>query len=695
MDKFKQIVLASSVSGDGVEVLEQLIRIILAQIRMERAGDIIDKHLVKSCSSMLDHVFETVEEKDEQRLYHVRFEPEFLASSREFYAEEAARMLVECDAGLYCSITKKRISEEMDRCVSTLIDSTSPKIVEVVEDELIRNRIRDLIDSSSGLRFMIDNNRIDELADIFELNARVDEKKMELVKAIQKKIIEQGTEINNAALAASQAQPAAAAPADGEGGADKSKTPAEKNVNQATVAALKWVEEVLLLKDRYDSIHRDAFRSDEVLQTALTRSFMDFINSVLFPRSSEYISLFIDENMKKGIKGKTEHEVDQVLEKAITLLKYVQDKDMFERYYKKHLCRRLLMNKSISVDVEKQMIGRMKIELGNAFTSKMEAMFKDMAISEELTSGYKSHVSKLGDVDPKRIELGVHVLTSMTWPLETMGGSGGDDDEKRQKCIFPASVERIKLGFEKFYAEKHSGRKLRWLPNMGTADIKATFPKVQTKDGFKERRHELNVSTYAMVILLLFNDIPASQKLSFEEIQARTNIPAPDLVRNLQSLAVASKTRILLKEPMSRDVKPTDMFSFNEGFNGRFVKIKVGVVTSGNKVESDKDRKDTESKVDENRQFAVEAALVRIMKYVSMISFPSKSEEKKRILLTYMVSRQRKKLTHTALVTEVLEQLKTFRPEIPMIKKRIESLIEREYLERVDDASVDTYAYLA
>jgi cullin 3 len=224
----------------------------------------------------------------------------------------------------------------------------------------------------------------------------------------------------------------------------------------------------------------------------------------------------------------------------------------------------------------------------------------------------------LGDKEPKRIELAINVLTGMTWPLETMGGTAAEDEDSRPRCNFPASVEKIKRGFEKFYSQKHSGRQLTWLANMGSADIKAVFPKVQQKDGsFKERRHDLNVSTYGMVILLLFNELPAGRYFTFEEIQAQTNIPPSDLIRNLQSLAVAPKTRILVKEPMSKDVKPTDRFSFNEGFNGKFVKIKVGVVSSGNKVESDRERRETEKKNDDSRQFCIEAAVVRIMKYVS------------------------------------------------------------------------------
>ncbi|KAF2807709.1 Cullin-domain-containing protein [Mytilinidion resinicola] len=659
------ILNAFSQDGDSISVLELLNHVILEQIRMERDGDVIDKHMIKDCVYMLEGLYEGQMDTAESRLYVASFEGSFLETSRDFYRAESELLLRESDAGAYCRHTRRRIVEEQDRCRSTLAESTTPKIEKVVEDELIKNRIRELIEMESGVRFMIDNDRMEELSLVYELNARVDPKKTELMRAMQKRVVEMGTEVNNAAIAASQAPP----PSEG---ADKGKGPAlEKSLNQQTVAAIKWVEDVLQLKDKFDLIWKNAFNSDNALQTALTRSFADFINASSFPRSSEYISLFIDENMKKGIRGKTENEIDMVLEKAIVLLRYVQDKDLFERYYKKHLCRRLLMNKSISNDVEKQMISRMKIELGNNFTMKLEAMFKDMTISEELTSGYKGHVAQLGDADPKRIELAINVLTSMTWPLESMGGSG-DEEGKTLKCIFPPAIDRIKRGFEKYYGEKHSGRQLTWLAAMGSADVRAVFPKVPGKEGTqKERRHELNVSTYGMVILLLFNEVSADVSLTFEDIQAQTNIPVSDLVRNLQSLAVAPKTRILVKEPMSKDVKPTDRFSFNAGFMGKFHRIKVGVVSNGNKVESDRERKETEKKNDDSRGFCIEAAVVRIMK-------------------------QRKELSHQQLVAETLNQLAPqFKPEVTMIKKRIESLIEREYLERIEGAKVDSYRYLA
>jgi cullin 3 len=610
MAQFRDFVLFSAVQpGSDVDIAKILFSVILDQIRMEREGDVIDKNLIRSCVYMLEGLYTTIEEDEDSKLYLTHFEPEFLRASSEFYKAEAQTMLRDVDAGLYCTHTVKRLQEEQDRCRSTLAPMTAAKIRAVVDNELIKNNIAEVLALPTGIHFMLDNDRILELETVFQLISRVDPNKDELRKAVHERIVTLGTEINETAN--SSPLQSANAPVAGEGAEKEAKQIA----NQRTPIAVKWVDDVLALKSKYDTVLETAFKDDKVMQTSITRSFTEFINA--FDRSSENLSLFFDENMKKGIKGKTEQEVDSLLEKGILLLRYIQDKDMFERYYKRHLSRRLLMKRSVSMDAERQMITKMKMEVGNTFTQRIESMFKDMAISEDLTSSYKKHVAEQEEPGTKRAEIDINVLTNAMWPLEEMG-VGQASAGNTTTCIFPPSIETIKKGFEHFYLSKHSGRKMIWKPSMGTADIRAYFPK--SKGSVKTR--ELNVSTYGMLILLLFNDLAADETLTTEEIHSMTNIPMHDLTRNLQSLAVAPKTRVLIKEPMSKDIKLTDKFSFNESFNSPFNKIRIGVVSSA-KVEDADERKETEKKNDEGRAGVIEAAIVRIMKYATSPVFHS------------------------------------------------------------------------
>lgn len=59
----------------------------------------------------------------------------------------------------------------------------------------------------------------------------------------------------------------------------------------------------------------------------------------------------------------SEQEIETILDKTMVLFRYLLEKDVFERYYKAHLAKRLLLNKSVSDDSEKNMISKLKVSL--------------------------------------------------------------------------------------------------------------------------------------------------------------------------------------------------------------------------------------------------------------------------------------------------------------------------------------------
>jgi len=189
---------------------------------------------------------------------------------------------------------------------------------------------------------------------------------------------------------------------------------------------------------------------------------------------------------------------------------------------------------------------------------------------------------------------------------------------------------------------------------MGTADLKAFFG---------SRKHELNVSTYQMVILLLFN---TSSQITFKELKETSGIPVPELKRNLMALCMA-KYKVLSKEPKTKQVADEDTFAFNSAFNSKLYRVRILPLARG---ESKEERDATREKVDEERKHQIEAAIVRVMK-------------------------ARKTMEHSQLIAEVTQQLSSrFMPNPMVVKKRIESLIEREYLER-SKKDRKLYNYLA
>ncbi|KAJ5908852.1 hypothetical protein N7495_001534 [Penicillium taxi] len=652
---FRDYALNASVSRSAT-VASVLESTILFMIQLERNGHIIERHLIRHCMRMLEELNADSNAQENASMYVAYFEPAFLAASTDFYQSEGRRLLALGDATKFCKIASDRIAEEQERCRLMLARETELKILDVLDEQLLLKNIEQVVNiPDTGVRNMLDRNLLDELKAVYRLSARVDKKKEALVKVLNERIVELGDEIN----AVSLLPPAKADKKTEKDGKEKAVAV------PATVSAIQWVDSILALKKQFDIVWKTSFDSDQGIETSMMSSFSQLINANT--RASEFLSLFFDDHHKKLAKGMTESDADTLLENGIAILRYITDKDLFETYYKKHLARRLLTKRTSSMDGERNVISKMKAELGTQFTQRIEAMFKDMAISTDLTNNYRDHVARSADPDHKPVALEVSILTSTMWPLEVLTNPDKKSEVQSNQSIFPRELDYLKLSFEKFYLDQHNGRKLSWQAAMGTVDIRATFNR---KNG-KVQRYDLNVSTYSAFILVLFNSVPDGESLTLEEIEGRTSIPHDNLVRNLLSLSVAPKTRVLIKEPMSKTVLPTDRFFFNHEFTSPTVKIRINVVSGGvNKVE-DKDRRgETEKKVNVERVALIDAAVVRTMK-------------------------QRRSLPHSTLVSEVVASLaRRFVPDVRLIKKCIESLIDRDYLERLSE-DPPTYGYIA
>lgn len=63
---------------------------------------------------------------------------------------------------------------------------------------------------------------------------------------------------------------------------------------------VEFVQQLLTQKDKFDAIVLRSFQNDKAFQNALNQAFEHFIN--LNQRSPEYISLFMDDKLRKGLK---------------------------------------------------------------------------------------------------------------------------------------------------------------------------------------------------------------------------------------------------------------------------------------------------------------------------------------------------------------------------------------------------------
>ena len=649
----------------GTQILETF----LNYFDLNRNGEMIDKFIIKS----IIKIFESLINLDGDSYYNKYFEPELIIHSHRYYYQIVEDLLQLQSGSVFINKIVEIIKEEESRFSLYLPESSSRKLKNLMFNDLISSNLKNiLILQDDGLKNWIDSDNFELLEKVYILQSKIDTNKRILKDCLHSLVLENGEHLKRL----SKAQ------LNNDSAAKKKSSNKENN----TQFAINYIKNFLDYKSKYDKIITKSFDSDIEMNREIEFAFVKFLNEN--NRIQEYLSLYIDECLKKTLKNKPTDEVEKTLNDCILIFKFIKDKDIFEKYYKTHLARRLLNNRSISTELELMMIHKLKAETGATFTSKFENMFKDMKVSQDLSQKFKNEsidnstlakdLARLNN--NKKLEIDFTILTGDVWPMS--------NNKAMDDVNYVPVLDIAKASFEKFYASTYNGRNLVWTPNMCTMNLQMNFP---------SKSYLINMPTLAaFIILTCFNDEDTEdgeKPLSFEEIQQMTRIPASELTRHLQSISVVPTTRILKKVPMSRSINSGDMFSLNLEFKHPQTKFKIAAISTSSsnkapdtnsnnnidatvansKIESEEEHEKTLQSVQKSRDHEIDAAIVRIMK-------------------------ARKSVKYQILVSEVIRLIedvsKRFRPQPSQIKMRLEDLVDKEYIRR-DDDDHEVFVYVA
>jgi len=409
-----------------------------------------------------------------------------------------------------------------------------------------------------------------------------------------------------------------------------------------------FVNCLLTTHGNFTSMVEKAFKSDPSFVEALDRACRKFVNHNAVTqkykstaKSPELLAKYCDSLLKKSSKNDDAGEIEKLLDGVMTVFRYLEDNDVFQKFYSKALAKRLVNSNSASDDAEASMISKLKQTCGYEWTQKFQRMFQDMGTSKDLMGRFgKRTASTAGDEQTVK-DFGVMVLTSGSWPFNASS----------EVLTLPPVMEKCMERFKLFYMSEHQGRVLKWLSNLSKGEIVTHF----TKDpkSAKPMKYTLQASTYQMAILLQYN---AADAVTMDELVATLSASRETLA---PVMAVLCKTKLVIASG--------ETFKLNPDFKNKKLKVNINMpIKSEQKAESEKVHAD----IEEDRKMVIQACIVRLMK-------------------------TRKRMKHNDLLTESLEQLKSrFKPQIGQIKKQIGQLIDKEYLERVEGTR-DEYNYLA
>jgi cullin 1 len=586
----------------------------------DRKGEDLDREILRD-------VFRMLQSLDQSKLESSRVCPEIeqhiIEQTSDFFFRISSAWLT--DDGLPDYLKKAEDYLKLDRARTLFImnEAATVKVENKFLEVVIKNNIQKLLEKETGMNYLLNHNLRPDLLRLHVLTASISICKEKIAVFLKDFIKSEGENVIEEKKSKSEAL------------AEEKKKKGEP-VKKDSPEDPDLVKNMIKLLKRFKSLLEESFKNDSFYQRSINSGYSDVINKRIGKHTfAEILACYLDKLLKKSNNRMSDQEIEEELVNVISVFEHLEDKQLFAEIFKNQLAKRLLNDQSANSDAERSIISKMKMICGSNFTNKMEGMNNDLKLAEEILNKFQSsqaHRSELA------IEFKVQVLTNSHWPAF-----------KNNAVKLPQQMQDSVDRFRDFFSLNNPRKKLLWMISLGTLEISKTFD---------SGTYDFLCSLNEGLTLMLFNETP---RLSFQEIRLQMGFDH-DFCKKILNVFLNRKHKIL--EKVKDDGKKAcedDVFQVNHAFRSQTKKVKLPIPSQDENFEKEK--------VAEDRNHAIDASIVRIMK-------------------------SRKSLAHNALITEVISVLQIFRPQIRDIKQRIENLISREFLER-DRNDHNSYNYLA
>ena len=377
------------------------------------------------------------------------------------------------------------------------------------------------------------------------------------------------------------------------------------------------------------------FASDPWCEKVIRKVFEDLINCD--DRFPMYLCEHTNDLLTvRSLPLVSEVQIKLAIQKVLFLYDLIIEKDVFERHHELYFGNRLLHGLCASLSLEQKVIDLLRPISGYQWTNKLQGMLND------ITNSFFLFPIKT------QVPLDLKLCSSGYWP------SSAPLPYSKPKALAQA-MEQVQKQFRNQFPD----RKLIWHMDKGRSEITVSF---------QTGTYSFIVTTYQMLILLVFNDKPA--KITVQQVLKETGVPKAELAHHLLSM-VHPKVAILLKRPNTKSLEPNHELMLNAGYTHDVPILVVPLMhpLRKNPLQQEVDKNEDQKLIALQQRHQIDSSICCIMM-------------------------TRRILKHATLMAEVMCRLKCrFLPRPSLIKKRIEAMIEQEYLER-DKQDRSVYHYL-